>query len=227
MILFNMIKPTIYIRFSTLALLIFSNTVCGEEISSFNLQVSHSETERTYESTIIKTQISSITAYRAEKISERMAGSLILGYQEQVQDQNTIVAARFAAGYFAGISVNYDVLKTTNFRSNLFTKYQYHKLDGDEADQKIEISWYDISFGIGNYYNVTSNTQLLADASVIKISGTQRALEPLSQIIKFENKSNVTYGVGIAYHLNASGYIAVKWLAGYDQGFRLFLAKDF
>lgn len=221
------IKNTYQILVVSLLILSITQTAWGGEYSSFNLTISNSEFIRINQNQALKTRVSSITAYRSEKISTNLGGSLIFGYQEQFQDKNTIVAARYATGYFAGIRINYDLLRTLNYRINVFTGFQYHQLEGSEGKQKITISWYDITLGIGNYYNITTRLKLLADVSFFQEKGSQRALEPLSQTINFKNKSNISYSVGMAYHLNASGYIAVKWLDGYQQGFQLFFAKDF
>ncbi len=195
--------------------------------SSFNLNITHSESTRLYQGVAVNTRVSSITGYRTEKLSEFLAGSLIVGYQEQTQDDNVIPAARYTAGYFAGISFNYDILRSANNRFNIMAQYQYHLLRGDDADQKVTVNWYDITVGLGDFYRLTERLQLLADVSYTELSGNERALDPLSQTIDFKSETNVTYGIGVAYYLNARGSIAIKWLDGAQQGFRLFLATNF
>ncbi|VAW91117.1 hypothetical protein MNBD_GAMMA22-2630 [hydrothermal vent metagenome] len=197
-----------------------------EAESSFNLNITHTESTRLYNDVAVNTRVSSVTAYRSERLSEFLAGSIIIGYQEQVQDDNLIPAARYAVGYFAGVNFNYDLFRTSNNRLNIMTQYQYHILRGDDADQKITVNWYDISVGIGNFYRLTERLQLLADVSYTELLGNERALEPLSQTIEFKNETNVSYGVGVAYHINANGYVAIKWLDGAQQGFRFFLATN-
>jgi len=217
-------KPKFYLF---LILLLFSNLGWSREISSFNLLITHSESKRLYQSELVQTRVSSLTIYNSERISKRVDGSLILGYQEQIQESNSIVAARYAVGYFGGLSFNFELIQTENYRFNLFSQYRYHELEGIEGEQKVNISWYDVTVGLGNYYNLTTRLQLLADVSYVSVSGTQRAREPLSQTISFKNKSNVNYGLGFSYHINASGHLVIKWLEGAQQGFSLYLAKDF
>ncbi len=195
--------------------------------NSFNLNITHTESTRLYQGVAVNTRVSSITGYRTERLSEFLAGSLIVGYQEQIQDDNVIPAARYAAGYFAGISFNYDIMRTINNRLNIMAQYQYHLLRGEDADQKVTVNWYDIAVGIGDYYRLTERLQLLADVSYSELSGNERALDPLSQTLDFKNETNVTYGIGVAYYLTTNGSIAVKWLDGAQQGFRFFLATNF
>ncbi len=201
--------------------LLIVNGVQGGEITRFQLNISHIELDRVYQNKIIPTKFTSITGKGTEKLSENLKGSLIFGYQEQIQNENSILAARYAVGYFFGISVNYSVLRTGSYQLSIPAKYRYHQLEGKEAKQTMNITWYDIALGIENYFNVGSNTQLLADVSVFKESGNERATGLLSQSISFESKSNVTYSVGIAYNLDSGGLLAVKWLQGAEQGFQL------
>ncbi len=195
--------------------------------SSFNLHITHTESKRLYDSATLQTRLTSATAYRSEQISEKLGGRILFGYQEQIQDKNSITAAQYAAGYFGGISLNYTVLKITAYQLKFFSQYQYHQLEGRDGIQKINIQWHDLTAGIRNYYTLTPRLQILADARYYQVVGSQRALEPLSQIINFKNKSSVTYSVGLAYQVDVRGYLAIKWIAGAQQGFRLFLAKDF
>ena len=213
--------------FTALLLLSMSKIGWAGEINRFNLSITHSESERVFQNETLQTKTSSISGSGTEKLSDRLDGSLIIGYQEQVQDNNSIIAAQYAVGYFIGVGFTYDAFKTEKYRFATFAKYQYHQLEGRDGEQKTNITWYDITFGIENYYNLTTNTQLFADVSYYQESGTQRALEPLSQTISFENKSDITYGVGLAYYLKASSHIAVKWLQGAHKGFQLYFANDF
>jgi hypothetical protein len=206
----------------TLIIIQFSiNSVWGGEITRFQLNISHTQLDRFYENKIIPTKFNSIIGTGTEKLSENFKGSLIFGYQEQLQNENSVVAARYAIGYFLGFGINYSILRTENYHLTIPAKYRYHQLEGKDAGQVINITWYDVTLGIENYFDIGSNIQLLADLYVFKESGTERALEPISQSIIFENKSDITYSVGIAYNLKPSSSLAVKWLHGAEQGFQL------
>ncbi|MFV2061273.1 MAG: hypothetical protein ACC653_11370 [Gammaproteobacteria bacterium] len=202
-------------------LFLITDLVWSGGISRVKLNISHTELDRIYKNEIIPTKYTSITGVGTEKLSDNLKGSLIFGYQEQLQGENSIAAARYAVGYFGGLSVDYTIFKRNNFESSLLAKYQYHQLEGKEADQAVKITWYDITFGVENYYSLNNNIQLLADVYSFKESGEERALEPLSQLIHFENKSSITYSLGIAYNLNSGGSFGVKWLNGAEQGFQL------
>ncbi len=195
--------------------------------SSFNLHITHTESERLYDSVILQTRLTSATGYRSEQITEKLGGRILFGYQEQIQDKNTIVAAQYAAGYFGGISLNYELLNVSSYQLKMFSQYQYHQLEGRDGEQKINIQWYDLTVGFRNYYKLTQRLQVLADARYYHVVGSQRALEPLTQTINFKNKLPIVYSIGLAYHVDVSGYLAIKWITGGAQGLRLFLAKDF
>jgi len=207
--------------------LLTANNSWAKPKSSFNLLITHSESDRLYDQQSIETRISTLTIYRAEQVSSRLAGRLIGGYQEQIQDKNTIPAAQYAAGYFLGLSLNYDVFQSTRYRFNVFSQYIYHQLEGRNGIQKVEVSWYDITFGFRNYLYIGSRFNLLADISYVSLTGSQRAFEPLSQTINFKNESTINYSLGMAYFISSSGYVGIKNLTGYQQGFQLIFAKDF
>jgi len=227
-IILNTLKQTVLLMVSVL-ILILSLTKPGwtKNSATFNLSITHIETERIYSNETTQTKVTSITGYRTEKVTDNFGGSLILGYQEQIQDKNSIVAAQYAIGYFGGVQFNYDVINTSSYRFNAIAKYQYHKLEGKDGEQEVKISWYDVTFGIRNYLYLSTRAQLLADVVYIMESGTQRALDPISQTINFENKSDITYSLGLAYYVDSSGYVVVKWFDGARQGFQLLFAKDF
>ncbi len=216
----TMIKITIMILFFAMV-----HSAWGEGITRFELNISHTELDRTYNNKTMATQFNSITGLGTEQLSNNFSGSLILGYQEQLQDGNVIKAARYAIGYFGGIAVDYTVVQASKYKLTIPAKYQYHQLEGKDGNQTVNITWYDISLGVKNYYNLGTNTQLLADVYYFEESGNQRALAPLSQSIRFDNKSNITYSIGMAYFLKANSSLAFKWLQGSEQGFHLLFSS--
>jgi len=208
-------------------ILMINTNLFAKNISSFNLLLTHVETEWLYDTKKVDTRLSSISIYRTEPLTEKLEGSIILGFQEQVQDKNVITAARYAAGYFAGFSINYDLLKTTNFRLKINSQYQFHQLEAQEVKQRVSTNWYDISIGLENYYSITNSVQFTFDIQYEELSGTQNAREPISQTISFKNNTTLNYAAGLSYQVSAKGYIAFKLIEGSYQGFRIYFGNNF
>ncbi|MGD8784526.1 MAG: hypothetical protein PVF28_00735 [Thioalkalispiraceae bacterium] len=174
-----------------------------------------------------ETRVNSIDFSLREQLASRLDGAFLLGYINALQNSNPIYAGQDMVGEYLGLDLQFYLIQQPRFTLLSRFAYRYSLIDAEVDEQKMEWKWHQASIGLHSQTYISKHLYLNLGASVLTISGVEKASGTIDQSIDFKAKDSLTGLIGLQLDLDRTGRIGVEFKAGSMQGGRIVFQRAF
>lgn len=162
-----------------------------------------------------------------ERYGERVQLGLFLEYASLTQENAPVTAGRELTGYHAGVSLDADLARLGPAALFLRATLGYLRVDDDDADQSVVISWTQPALRLGARGPLGARLRGYGGIRYGVIDGEVRLSGAENETRAFEEDDRVGGFAGLELLLEREGYVGVAAETGPDRTVSVYFGRDF
>lgn len=189
-------------------------------VSDFSLQLSREDIALDYGTTTYRTTIRKMGVDWVETLAPRIAGVLSAGYLELDQTGNPALAGQTPNGYYGGLGLRAQLLRSRGFVTTLGVHYRYHRVNthSGNANQDVTLRWEDIGADLAATLHPTPQLSLTGGVSYGQVSGRQEQQGTLALTRHFDQDRRLGYFAILGLQVERGGAIRLAVQGGQYRG---------
>ena len=200
----------------------------NEQLIEYSLSVSNKNTDFDFQpGNAYKTNINQLGISWYESFSAYFNAGLEFGYLEMRQIDNSLTAAQFTSGQYAGLRFRFIPFEDSFFSWRLNLNYRYNSTKGTNSNQESQFIWGESTLSNEFAFQITPRFNLFLAGDLRLLDGTQKNSGIVNQTLVFKELKSQSVHFGTKLKVNPNGEIRLEYSSGFEDGVKIHFTRQF